>query len=446
MPTVQRDPEEVASSLLLDQPTDAAVRETLESVLLSQPFRTSKQCQNLLSYIVEHSLHDDDSSLKERVLGIEVFGRSPNYDTSEDPVVRMRAADVRKRLAQFYQSNSHDLQLVHIHLKPGSYRATFSCDHDTKPEGSTEMLQELSPEAKATIHSEVNDDVVAGRSALVLQRTPGKLFKIITISLLSAVTICVGAWRIWLVYSLTPQKRFWAPLIRPNQSVLIYVGANAVYRFTPQFMTRYQKEHGIKQEGPEFMVDLPKGGTIQADDLEPVKDCFVSVADLAAATQVVSLVHGWNKPINLRTAADMTISDIRNVPSILIGGFNNSWALKATSDLPFAFRDGVRIENKKDPSHSWRVDRGRDVAATEDYALVSRLLTSNTGGPVLTIGGIGSFGTQAAAEFVTNPEKLKELLKSAPAGWESKNMQAVLRIKVEDNAPISIEVVATSYW
>jgi hypothetical protein len=37
---------------------------------------------------------------------IEVFGRSPDYDTAEDPVVRLRAADVRKRLAQYYQAKS----------------------------------------------------------------------------------------------------------------------------------------------------------------------------------------------------------------------------------------------------------------------------------------------------------------------------------------------------
>jgi hypothetical protein len=44
-------------------------------------------------------------------------------------------------------------------------------------------------------------------------------------------------------------------------------------------------------------------------------------------------------------------------------------------------------------------------------------LHSNTGGPVLSIGGIGSFGTQAAAEFVSNPEKMNDLLKSAPPQW-----------------------------
>jgi hypothetical protein len=55
----------------------------------------------LFRYIVEHSLAASDGSLRERIIGIEVFGRSPDYDTAEDPGVRLRAADVRKRLAQY---------------------------------------------------------------------------------------------------------------------------------------------------------------------------------------------------------------------------------------------------------------------------------------------------------------------------------------------------------
>ena len=100
-----------------------AVRKELEQILQSQPFRTSKQCRDLLQYIVEHSLAGRESDLRERIVGIEVFGRSPDYDTAEDPVVRMRAADIRKRLAQFYQAE--EPHALHIELKPGAYRANF---------------------------------------------------------------------------------------------------------------------------------------------------------------------------------------------------------------------------------------------------------------------------------------------------------------------------------
>ena len=105
-------------------PPRPQVEGLLEDILRSAPFRTSRQCQDLFRYIVEHSLAASDGSLRERIIGIEVFGRAPDYDTAEDPVVRLRAADVRKRLAQYYQAKS-DPGEWKIEIPTGSYRAQF---------------------------------------------------------------------------------------------------------------------------------------------------------------------------------------------------------------------------------------------------------------------------------------------------------------------------------
>ena len=59
-------------------------------------------------------------------------------------------------------------------------------------------------------------------------------------------------------------------------------------------------------------------------------------------------------------------------------------------------------------------------ANTDDYALITRVLSSKTGGPTITVAGIGEFGTQAAAEFLTNPDYMRTLLSSAPLGWGKK--------------------------
>ena len=98
----------------------------LDDILQSVPFRTSRQCQSLFRYMVEHSLTGSDDSLRERIIGIEVFGRPPDYDTAEDPVVRLRAADIRKRLAQYYQSQKDGPSNWKIEIPIGSYRAQFS--------------------------------------------------------------------------------------------------------------------------------------------------------------------------------------------------------------------------------------------------------------------------------------------------------------------------------
>jgi hypothetical protein len=446
MQTVQRIAKDTPNITSRHEPDKAAVLSTLDIILQSQPFRTSKQCQNLLSYIVDHSLHDDDASLRERILGIEVFGRTSDYDTSEDPVVRMRAADVRKRLAQFYQGSEHDPSVVHIDLKPGSYRATFHYENEAKELNPAQLV----PEIAAALEPEPNATALTPDPAVIqaqhLSRSNSVRWGKVFFTLLFLSLVGVVGWRTWSAHSITPQQRFWAPIIRFNQPVLLYIGANVAYRFTPEYMAQYQKEHGLKENGPEFFIDFPKGGVVPTDDLVPIKDTFVSVADLAASVKIVSLLKDWHKPFNLRSAADLSMSDIRNTPAILIGGFNNTWTLETTKDLPYSFRDGIRIEKKNDLAHSWTISYKQGDSSTEDFALISRLMTSNTGGPVLSIGGIGSFGTQAAAEFVSSPEKMNELLKSAPPGWENKNMQVVLRIKVVGYEPVAVDVVDTAYW
>src|ERR1039458_3779293 len=111
------------SSELVSHDDAVRIREALGEVLLGAPFRTTRQCQSFLKYIVEHTLAGENDLLRERVIGTEVFGRSPDYEPSDDPVVRVRAAEVRKRLAQYYQGRADSP--VQIDIPLGSYRAVF---------------------------------------------------------------------------------------------------------------------------------------------------------------------------------------------------------------------------------------------------------------------------------------------------------------------------------
>src|SRR5262245_60389409 len=92
----------------------------LARILESPQFRSSKRCSLFLRYVVEKASERRLEGLKERTLGAEVFGRSPQYDTNQDPVVRTAAGEVRKRLAQYYLEPGHEDEL-RISLPAGSY-------------------------------------------------------------------------------------------------------------------------------------------------------------------------------------------------------------------------------------------------------------------------------------------------------------------------------------
>src|SRR6202789_297673 len=105
-------------------PDAAAVREQLERLLAHPLFSNSKRYPVLLAYTVEQTLKGSAGELKERSIGIEVFGRSPTYDANADPVVRITAGEVRKRLIQYYYDSAHDGERV-IERPSGSYVPQF---------------------------------------------------------------------------------------------------------------------------------------------------------------------------------------------------------------------------------------------------------------------------------------------------------------------------------
>ena len=100
------------------------MRAQLRRLLAHPLFTNSKRYPALLAYTVEQTLKGKAAELKERTIGIEAFGREPDYDANADPVVRIAAAEVRKRLIQYYYDSTHAGELV-IELSAGSYVPAF---------------------------------------------------------------------------------------------------------------------------------------------------------------------------------------------------------------------------------------------------------------------------------------------------------------------------------
>lgn len=104
-----------------------AVVEELERVCGSEHFRTSKRSCEFLRYIVTVTLDGRVDSLKERSIGIDLFGRDSSYEPSSDATVRVRANEVRKRLSSYYTSSdaAAGLRAFRIDLPTGTYVPRF---------------------------------------------------------------------------------------------------------------------------------------------------------------------------------------------------------------------------------------------------------------------------------------------------------------------------------
>src|SRR5579872_4598255 len=123
-----------------DQPGEERIREELNRVLASHEFRTSKRSQEFLKYVVENTLNGHADMLKERTIGIEVFGRSTSYDPSDDATVRVKAGEVRKRLGLYYSSEGAHNPL-RIELPSGTYVPEFRAVHVAEPAASVAAVE-----------------------------------------------------------------------------------------------------------------------------------------------------------------------------------------------------------------------------------------------------------------------------------------------------------------
>ena len=387
-----------------------AVREQLGRVLASASFRNSKRFPAFLRYTVEHALNSSEP-LKERTVGVEVFGREATYDTSQDPVVRMTAAEVRKRLTRYYESPEHRHEIV-IGYQPGSYIPDFS----------------------SSPHVEQTQSETAARKPNEAVETPRRAWY--QRPLLATVLLLVAALSI-LTLSLrrtTGAKetenavtRFWHPIMSSSEAVLLCIGDPSSSAQT------------VERDPSDMTID------------EFLESNAVRYIDSVALALLAGELRARGKPFRIRRTMATAFQDLREGAVVLIGGFNNPWALKLGSGLRFTLAtdaDGSYIRDAERPDHrEWRTGtrsrRLKEVSAA--FGLITRVRDPATGQSVMTVSGL-VFGTRAAAECLLDSRCLESAEQLHDTPWSGKNVQIVVSTTVIEEDSGAPRVVAAHAW
>lgn len=394
------------------------VSQALEEILASAPFRGSRRYPAMLRYIVGKTLANQHNELKERTIGVEVFGRPPAYDTNNDPVVRFSAGEIRRRLAQFYQE-SGTISSIILELPSGTYVPRF---HLRTPHVEhAEHEQAIShPEAEA--HSA---DVVP-----VAEPAHGAHahwpYYVVAVLILAAL----GVFFFMRSYARQhdPVREVWTPLLNSPDPVLISAG-------------RPLQDAGGPPEAPNISI----GNEILRPEFR------VSIATLDAIANIVGYLKTFQKPFRIHEANSNTLADLHERPVVLVTGNDNKWTVLLLKTLRFHFVQQGQfsyIEDAQNPAfHGWSVDFSKPFREqTTDYAIVGRFYSSTTEGPVIVVAGISANGTEAAGEFIVSPQDLVKLEKLAPTGGVKRNFEAVLKVEVVDGNTGATTVVASQFW
>jgi len=101
-----------------------AVRSQLDRVLSSAEFARSERLSRFLRLVVERHLDGKGEEIKESLIGVEVFGRRPDYDPKRDSIVRTEASRLRARLIEYYAGGGKADPVI-IELPKGGYMPVF---------------------------------------------------------------------------------------------------------------------------------------------------------------------------------------------------------------------------------------------------------------------------------------------------------------------------------
>jgi hypothetical protein len=397
------------------QPSRDEVRNQLARILASPLFKNSRHYPALLRYIVEETLENRNVHLKERSLGVDVFGRDPNYDTNLDPVVRTSACEVRKRIAQYYHEAGHESE-IRIDLPHGSYVPDFRF-----PENSAGAI----PAEPAPV------DAQPAAWRIIASLRPFTRYRS---ALILVAVMAAGIAAASLRQSRSATDRFWFPVWGSSDSIMVCIG-------------------GLGSDLQGASVATPAATEIGPTVLDVMMGDRVAFADAVTMARLTGLFRENHKKYDIRKGLAFTLNDFRKGPVVLIGAFNNSWTIRLENQLRFNFeRDPVTrnpyIRDRLNPSKvNWRGDDKLPYAKfTGDYAIVSRFVDPRTERVVVVVAGIAKDGTLAAGEFVTDARYLEALARRAPSGWEHKNLQVVIATEVINGNVGPPRIIDTYFW
>lgn len=401
----------------------AAVRDQLNRLLAHPLFANSKRYPVLLAYTVEQVLLGKADELKERTIGVEAFGREPDYDVALDPVVRATAAEVRKRLVQYYYNPEHAGELL-VELPLGSYIPNFKEQFAGKSHPEVEAAVPEAADvpvrmAEAVPSSDENNGSRDKKWGLP-QWASGPLA--LPIAVLFGIAIGVAVFPLWRVRTPSNLERFWAPVTGTSSRVTYCLGE------------------------PTESVDLQVRTTYGA-----FEDGSLNVYDVVTLARSIAPLVPRNGEFRVLPSSATGFAQLREGPFVLIGAFDNAWTLRVTQNLPFGFviDNHVRkiVDRKSKPGRFWTLRwEVPNSKVAEDYAIIARIHDGVTGQPVIVLAGILGEGTQAASEVVSNPDYLNQLLQKVPRDWDRLNMEAVVQTHVIDGHPGPPTIVAVETW
>ena len=415
-----------------------ALRKHLGEIIDGKYFKGAHRSAQFLKYVVDQAIADHFELLKERVIGIELFGRSPSYDTGEDAIVRVTASDVRKRLLLHYDRYGKASEFL-ISLPSGSYIPEIICEYPDKADPvdaiATHTSSVARPSDSETAHLDsaskslaADEPAVASDKLEDVARWRPRFYAHpvwLLISLLLAIT---SAALIWQIHTLRAAPRswagqpavaaFWSEFLVLHRETTIVLADSSVsliedIRHQPITLEEYTSRRFLEQ------IQASDMDTDRKADLQEIFNHNLTSFGEARLIQIVLGEIPPSYPVDLARARDFSADEMIRNNVILLGG-------KKAQPWVHLFDNYVNFVIDYDDAHSWSFVRNRNPKAGEQtaypgpvdggillsYATVAYLPSPNRTGHVIILAGTDSDATAAAAAFLTSEDQMESFRKA----------------------------------
>ena len=441
--------------------------EHLEKVLHSRTLQNSGSLKAFLRYVVEKAVDDNEAQLKEYTIATEVFGRDSDYDPRIDSVVRVQAGRLRTKLNEYYATEGKADQVV-IDLPKGHYHPVFNYAHSDIHETSPASL----PASEESTNGHAQSPGLRGNPVIEappVERT-GKTLHLVLVGVIVVLSVALAA----LYFRDREQQRqiagdaapfnaeeFKAVLgifVNDPEPPLLLLSNPAVYRFvnradptaaTARALQLTPEQVRATTGTPEFMAQ-----NLPIDETQPrlllSVGMYTGMGEAIGLYRLSTLFRSANRDILLRQSRHANAADLKYRNVILLGSvYVNEWSRKLPASENFNYTSSATIENRQplpgeQPEYRPEFDERTGELRT-DYAIITVKPNVSGDHAVMTLAGIYSEGTEAAAEFITTRGHLAVLaqaLRQAGGAASPKYYQALLKVGVENGTPTTITLVA----
>jgi hypothetical protein len=438
------------------------VRGALARILASKYFAHAPKRQKFLRLVCEFYLSGRASELNEYLIGCEVFDRKESYNPATDPIVRVGAHEIRKKLESYYQREGAKDQ-IRLDIPVGGYEPFFSRHEPTK---HREPAADHPSTTDTLIGETETAPIVPISNLAVVVRQPVKLYLLAIVGLLICVLV-LGYNNLEMRKQLSQTAvndeqssygHVWEPILKSSEPALLVLSNPVVYRL----LNAGDSENVIKES-----VGLTKEQTDSLNsalsDYFAVRnsppnprlvlsfDTYTGMGEAIGVQRVTDLLRTAGKQVLLKRSRTVTAEDLKAHQVVFLGSvWANEWSGKLSLHEDFVVTGQATIENLDPRAGEDRVYRStfddRTGLLVEDYALVTMKSSITEAGVMMVLAGLRSAGTEAAAEYVTSKNHLNELNERLSglneSGQPPKFYQVLLRVGVENGIPTTITPVA----